>query len=215
MSAPDRIWIIPMTDWQDDAVYWNEGSWDTRKDGSEHEHEYIRADLAEYAGAAEEIEELNNRILYLRKSREWWIQYGRRRAQTERYEAFKAGIMLTVFLTFAALLLAAIIASPANAETSRSWGESSATITPGQGGPVAVIHARNELTFTAESTFAFMLELDGLAVLVRVEQGPNTVPDRYTVEPPEGFVAIPPFIELDEGTSGEILIFALDGMPMG
>lgn len=116
---------------------------------------------------------------------------------------------------FFALMLFLHWAVPANSEISRSWGESSATITAGQGGPVAVVACRNELTFTAESTFAFMLELDGLAVLVRVEQGPNTAVDRYTVEPPEGFVAIPPFIELDEGTSGEILIYQLEGALLG
>ncbi len=116
---------------------------------------------------------------------------------------------------FFALMLFLHWAVPANSETARHWGESSATITAGQGGPVAVVSCRNELTFTAESTFAFMLELDGLAVLVRVEQGPNTVVDRYSVEVPEGFVAIPPFIELDEGTSGEILIYQLEGALLG
>jgi len=123
-------------------------------------------------------------------------------------------ICITLYLALALLAMLTSVV-PVIAETSRHWGESSATITPGQGGPVAVVLCRNELTFTAESTFAFMLELDGLAVLVRVEQGPNTVPDRYTVEPPEGFVAVPPFIELDEGTSGEILIYQLEGALLG
>ena len=53
--------------------------------------------------------------------------------------------------------------------------------------------------------------IGGLVVALSVGHGPGFMPDRFTLTPPEGFVAVPDVLMLDEHTTGVALIFEWTG----
>ena len=59
---------------------------------------------------------------------------------------------------------------------------------------------------------AFELALGGFEVAVRVEHGAGDIPDRFTVVPPAGYIAVPSFLDVGEHDQGVILIFSVDGV---
>jgi hypothetical protein len=110
----------------------------------------------------------------------------------------------------AALPFIASLAAPLWAEDSYSWGSQyfASTITlqhtsaPGAAAEVQfvnrTVHFDEDVTFT--------LDMDGMAVVVEASVGRGMTPDRMTVTPPMGFIAVPPEIDVPEDGIGVILI---------
>jgi len=101
-----------------------------------------------------------------------------------------------------------MIGAPAFASDIHNWGGSYAQLVPADNGPhVASVICHNELTMDSPMQFGFALTIGGLTVQIEIEQGSGDIPDLYRVIPPEGFIAIPPAIFVNEGQSEEIRIF--------
>ena len=95
------------------------------------------------------------------------------------------------------------------------WGGTGATITLEQPtGHVATVHCQNELT-QGTSTTTGEITIGGITVEVRVVHMPGDQPDKFEVYPPEGYIAVPRYLNVNEGDTGEIRIFELDGIPLG
>ena len=56
------------------------------------------------------------------------------------------------------------------------------------------------------------LTSEGLTVGLVIEHGPGDVPDWFSVVVPDGFIAVPAEMTLEEGSSGVVLIFEWVGM---
>jgi hypothetical protein len=110
-----------------------------------------------------------------------------------------------------AILLAAI-ASPAAANPALSYGGTGCeiTLTPGQA-HVARITCQNRLTSGASYNEG-ALDAGGLIVGLTINHGPGDIPDTFTITPPDGYVAIPSTLILDENTDGEMLLYPFIGM---
>lgn len=52
----------------------------------------------------------------------------------------------------------------------------------------------------------FALSLDGLEVVVTIEDGTLRAPDRFSVVPPPGLLAEPSFLDVDEDATGVIVL---------
>jgi hypothetical protein len=100
----------------------------------------------------------------------------------------------------------------AHADPSHHWGGSSATLSPGPGVPLAYVDVINRLTSGHNMVLEFTLDLGGFEVAVTVTHGNGDLPDRYEVVPPEGYIAVPMMIDLDEGSTGRIAIYSADGV---
>jgi hypothetical protein len=116
-------------------------------------------------------------------------------------------------LGIAALLaLALLVALPASAETTHTWGYlpgyiSTITLQPTDvEGAVAEVVFDNR-TVHADELARFDLTLDGLTVSVEALVGRGLTPDRMTVFPPDGFIAEPPELDVDEDAVGRIVIY--------
>ena len=116
------------------------------------------------------------------------------------------------------ILLSAIIAAPAYADPRASWGASSspdhntsATLAPSDGPAVATITLRNQLTGGHDRITTARIDLPGLWADVTVDHGPGDVPDRITVTVPEGFIAVPPVLDVPEGESGVVSVYSSMG----
>ncbi len=112
-----------------------------------------------------------------------------------------------------ALIAAALLlTTPAFAAPSYNWGGSSATLVMGPGVPVATVICHNEMTGGQGGQGEdFTLSVGAFEVQVSVWQEWGDVPDRYTVTPPEGYVAVPQFIDVDENGTAEIQIYSMEG----
>lgn len=109
-----------------------------------------------------------------------------------------------------------LAATAAHADTFRWGAEDQSIIETYQGegnGHIATIEFRNNLTFSADSDYRVQLSEAGQAFTVLIEQGEGKTPDRMTVIPPSGFVAIPPSILVDEYDAGSIEIFDAAEVP--
>ena len=104
------------------------------------------------------------------------------------------------------------MATAAHADPSRNWGGSSATLSAGPGTPMAYVDFVNRLTSGHALFMAFTLDLGGFEVEIDVDHGPGDAPDRYTITPPEGFIAVPQIIDVDEGETGRVAIYRADGV---
>ena len=133
-----------------------------------------------------------------------FVFYGTAKRMKRR--AFWSGVVLGGLITGASF-----IAGAAFAEPSHDWGGSSATLAHGEGDAIAQVECVNRLTKGRDTFLHFTLDLDGLSVAVTVEQGGGDIPDRYTVTPPAGYVAVPPSVTVAENDSATILIFLSDG----
>jgi len=109
--------------------------------------------------------------------------------------------------------LAAVLcmtALPAHADTSYGWGSafyrSTITLEPTTAtGAVAQVRFENK-TVHRDEEVTFVLDLDGLAVTVDALVGRGLTPDRFTVTPPEGFIAVPAELDVAEDQTGVILV---------
>ena len=117
-----------------------------------------------------------------------------------------------------ALALSAILATPAFAADRAAWGTSpdpdrntSATLAPADGPAMATVTIRNQLTAGHGATTSAILELPGMQVRVTVQHGAGDTPDRLTVEVPDGLIAVPPQIDVQEGESGVVSIYSATG----
>ena len=118
---------------------------------------------------------------------------------------------------FAAIVASMVFVTTASADEI-SWGQpgpASTIVThPGEGaGHVAslvftnrlnggVFHARHEL-------------FEGVRIVVTIRDQSGDVPDELTVEVPDGYLAIPPAISVEEDSSGTIEIFEASEVPLG
>ena len=108
-------------------------------------------------------------------------------------------------------LASALCALPAHADTTYAWGmlegyRSTITLQPTDApGAVAEVEFINKTVHTDEDV-SFVLDLDGLAVTVDASVGRGLTPDRFTVTPPDGYVAMPPELDVQEDGVGVILV---------
>ena len=71
----------------------------------------------------------------------------------------------------------------------------------------------NQMTYrTTTPEGPYILEIDGLRVIVDLDQQPGDLPDRMIVTPPDGYIARPPEIVVQEGEVGSIIIQRFVGM---
>jgi hypothetical protein len=110
-----------------------------------------------------------------------------------------------------AIIASLALAFPAHAETTHTWGSpffaSTITLQPTDvEGAVAEVLFDNK-TVHADELARFDLTLDGLTVSVEALVGRGLTPDRMTVFPPDGYLAVPPELDVDEDAVGRIVIF--------
>ena len=109
--------------------------------------------------------------------------------------------MLRVLSALAALAL------PAAAQDSAWWETTGCQLVPVHGEAwVAEVICRNELTSMTSPDVSAALSIDGLTVQLAVAQTLGRTPDSFMVTPPDGFVADPPVLVLDEGTVGVVRV---------
>lgn len=111
------------------------------------------------------------------------------------------------------LIAAALLAFPASAETQHLWagGYSSIAIQPTDApGAVAQVVFDNK-TVHSDRLERFDLTLDGLTVTVEALVGRGLTPDRMTVTPPPGYIAVPPDLDVGEDEVGVILVLPFLG----
>ena len=115
----------------------------------------------------------------------------------------------------AALILA--LAAPAQAQTIAAWGNGGhVLIEPGAGGAhVATVTLHNRLTWADANPVQVALYLHGIAVEVIITHMPGDIPDVLQVIPPDGFIAIPKRVAVDENDAGSVMIYRIDGMELG
>lgn len=108
-------------------------------------------------------------------------------------------------------LILALAAFPAHADTTYAWGmlegyRSTITLQPTDApGAVAEVVFDNRKVHTDDEV-SFVLDLDGLSVTVDASVGRGLTPDRFTVTPPDGYVAMPPELDVQEDGVGVILV---------
>jgi hypothetical protein len=108
-------------------------------------------------------------------------------------------------------------AFPAAAQDSVSWGQGvtfDVHLIPADGPHFAEVVGVNRMTTGVGSVTAAELSIDGLTVRVTVFHGPGAAPDRLTVIAPEGFIAVPEFIDIEEDDTGVIRIYPITAVGM-
>jgi len=113
------------------------------------------------------------------------------------------------------LLATLILAFPAHADTSYVWKSgrqlSTVTLEPTTApGAVAQVRFENK-TVHADEAVTFVLDLEGVSVTVDALVGRGLTPDRMTVTPPDGFIAVPSELDVNEDALGVILILPFLG----
>lgn len=109
-----------------------------------------------------------------------------------------------------AAILAAM-AFPAHADDTVSWGGTNARLAPSDGPALATVTCTNRLTTGHDTMTQGTVSLGGFEVHIRVYHGAGDAPDRFIATPPDGYIAIPPQVDVPEGGQAVILIFAIDG----
>lgn len=109
------------------------------------------------------------------------------------------------------LVAAALLALPAAADTTHTWGSplysSTIAIQPTEApGAVAEVVFDNK-TVHVDEDVVFALTLDGLTVEVYAQVGRGLTPDRMTITPPDGFIAVPSELDVAEDQVGTILLY--------
>lgn len=104
----------------------------------------------------------------------------------------------------------ALLASPAFADDTAYCGESLAAMRPGEGEAVAQVIILNRYS-AAPNDCQSDVTLNGLNVVIQFANQPGRTPDAVRVVVPEGFIAIPPEVTLDEDEQGTVEIFAIEG----
>ena len=121
-------------------------------------------------------------------------------------------------------IAAVLLTAPAVAQEVATWGvetgpgtqSSVRIIAVRDGAHVADISAVNRYVGgDIPDNLTITLWLDDVPFRVMVRQGPGYNPDLFQVYPPPGFVAVPNHVSVEEGQDATMLIFEIDGMPMG
>lgn len=115
------------------------------------------------------------------------------------------------------LLFLGWFVTPVLAEDTRTWNSGTTVsqmhLAPETDGPVASVTFQNEDIHTKSEVFD--LSIPGLTVSVRtVINHAGRAPDRVIVTVPEGFVAAPPEVMVEEGETAIILIYSVEGVGM-
>ena len=106
-----------------------------------------------------------------------------------------------------AILASLAFALPASAQDSVFWDATGCVLVPVDGEAwIAELQCQNFLTNMTPADVSAVLHIDGLAVRLDLAQTFGREPDVFTVTPPEGFVAVPPVLVLDEEARGVVLI---------
>ena len=101
----------------------------------------------------------------------------------------------------------AAFALPAAAQDSAFWQSTGCLLVPVEGQAwVAELRCANFLTNMTPADVTADLQIDGLAVHLALSQTFGRTPDSFAVTVPDGFVAIPPVLVLDEEARGVVLI---------
>lgn len=116
----------------------------------------------------------------------------------------------------AVLIVAGVYAAPALSQDRAHWGPSyehgtSVTLDPARGPAVATVTIRNRITGGHPNDTAASLSQGGLRVFVSVFHAPGDTPDTITVTPPDGYIAVPPVLDVPEGETGVVTIYSNDG----
>lgn len=102
---------------------------------------------------------------------------------------------------------AALIAFPAAAQDAAFWDATGCVLVPVEGEAwIAELQCQNFLTNMTPADVSADLHIDGLAVRLDLAQTFGREPDVFTVTPPDGFVALPPVLVLDEETRGVVRV---------
>ncbi len=107
-------------------------------------------------------------------------------------------------------LTSLILTLPAHADTTYTWGSqfypSTITLGPTDApGAVAEVVFDNR-TVHRDEAVTFVLDLDGLSVTVDALVGRGLTPDRFSVTPPDGYIAVPESLDVAEDKTGVILL---------
>lgn len=113
-------------------------------------------------------------------------------------------------ISFLALM---ICASSAHAREFVSWGGFTVRLVPGDTCEASVL-VHNVLTGVPGDITETDLTLGGLTVHAHVDHQSGDIPDRVTVTAPEGYVAAPAFIDVDEDADGIVRICSLQAVGM-
>lgn len=106
-----------------------------------------------------------------------------------------------------AILASLALALPASAQDSAFWSATGCQLVPVTGEAwVAQLECQNFLTNMTPADVSADLHIDGLTVRLDLAQTYGRTPDSFAVTVPEGFVALPPVLVLDEETRGVIRI---------
>ena len=126
-------------------------------------------------------------------------------------------MMCRLLMAAGVLLFLGWHVAPVLAEDTRTWFSgamvSQMHLAPETGGPVASVTFQNEDIHTQSEVFD--LEIPGLTVTVetRINHAGRS-PDTFAVTVPEGFVAAPPEMMVEEGETAVILIYSVEGLGM-
>ena len=105
-----------------------------------------------------------------------------------------------------AILATLAFTLPAAAQDAAMWHGTGCVLVPVEGEAwVAEARCVNVLTYDQPWTEGDMTA-GGITVHLSVLHGPDDVPDTFTLTPPEGFVAVPPVLVLDEDTRGVVRV---------
>lgn len=106
-----------------------------------------------------------------------------------------------------AILASLALALPASAQDSAWWQSTGCQLVPVTGEAwVAEVRCANFLTNMTPADVSADLHIDGLTVHLALAQTYGRTPDTFSVAVPDGFVAVPPVLVLDEETAGVVLI---------
>lgn len=121
-------------------------------------------------------------------------------------------------LAFVALLVLGWLVTPVLADQVHTWGSqfyaSTIRLQPTSApGAVAEVEFINK-TVHRDENVTFTLDLDGMAVVIDASVGRGLRPDRMTVTPRIGYIAVPPEIYVPEDETGVVLIYRGDYVGM-
>jgi hypothetical protein len=109
--------------------------------------------------------------------------------------------------------LLCFVAAPCMAQDVHEWGEG----TPSRvrlhtcAAAVACVTFDNQFNKPLRDPDWTPLMLGGVHISVFIEFGKGMAPDTVTVYPPEGLIAIPPSVTVEENASGTVMLFSADG----
>ena len=110
-----------------------------------------------------------------------------------------------------------LLASPVAAQDARIWRDYAGVTSqvhihePAHPDAVASVTFQNDTVHQGNE--AFPLEWGGIRVIVELEwQVDDSAAERITVYPPDGYIAIPPQLTVDEGHTMTLHIFPWRGM---